>query len=68
MNQMGGSCCTYGRHDIYIQDFVGVIYERKRPLERHRHKWEDNINLLKPTGDVIHHQFNIQQLYALPTL
>jgi hypothetical protein len=26
------------------------------------------INLLKPTGYVIHHQFNIQQLYALLTL
>jgi hypothetical protein len=26
------------------------------------------LNLLKPTGYVIHHQFNIQQLYALPTL
>ena len=26
------------------------------------------INLLKPTGHVTHHQFNIQQLYALPTL
>ena len=26
------------------------------------------INLLKPTGHVVHHQFNIQQLYALPTL
>jgi hypothetical protein len=25
-------------------------------------------NLLKPTGYVVHHQFNIQQLYALPTL
>ena len=25
-------------------------------------------NLLKPTGYEIHHQFNIQQLYALPTL
>ena len=24
--------------------------------------------LLKPTGHVMHHQFNIQQLYALPTL
>jgi hypothetical protein len=23
---------------------------------------------LKPTGHVMHHQFNIQQLYALPTL
>ena len=26
------------------------------------------LNLLKPTGYVTHHQFNIQQLYALPTL
>jgi hypothetical protein len=26
------------------------------------------INLLKSTGYVMHHQFNIQQLYALPTL
>jgi hypothetical protein len=25
-------------------------------------------NLVKPTGYVMHHQFNIQQLYALPTL
>jgi hypothetical protein len=25
-------------------------------------------NLLKPTGYMMHHQFNIQQLYALPTL
>ena len=26
------------------------------------------INLLNPTGHVMHHQFNIQQLYALPKL
>jgi len=26
------------------------------------------VNFLKPTGYVMHHQFNIQQLYALPTL
>jgi len=26
------------------------------------------INLLMPTGYVMHKQFNIQQLYALPTL
>ena len=28
----------------------------------------ESINLLKPTGYMMHHQFNIQQLYALPTL
>jgi len=27
-----------------------------------------HVNLLKPTGYVMHHKFNIQQLYALPTL
>ena len=26
------------------------------------------INLLKPAGHVMHQQFNIQQLYDLPTL
>jgi hypothetical protein len=29
---------------------------------------KSRINLLKPTGYVMHHQFNIQQLYALPAL
>ena len=29
---------------------------------------QDFPNLLKPTGHVMHQQFNIQQLYALPTL
>ena len=28
----------------------------------------DWVNLLKPTGYVMHQQFNIQQLYVLPTL
>jgi len=28
----------------------------------------DVINLLKPTGYVMHQQFNIQQLYVLPTV
>jgi len=29
---------------------------------------EECFNLLKPTGHVMHQQFNIQQSYALPTL
>jgi hypothetical protein len=28
----------------------------------------EHVKLLKPTGHVMHHQFKIQQLYALPTL
>jgi hypothetical protein len=31
-------------------------------------RWEITFNLLKPTGHVMHQQFNIQQLYVLPTL
>ena len=40
----------------------------------HRKRMDGNsvskvaINLLMPTGYVMHQQFNIQQLYALPTL
>jgi len=33
-----------------------------------RHAFLILFNLLKPTGHVMHHQFNIQQLYAMPTL
>ena len=29
---------------------------------------QQQFNLLKPTGHVMHQQFNIQQLYVLPTL
>jgi hypothetical protein len=28
----------------------------------------NGVNLLQPTGHVTHRQFNIKQLYALPTL
>ena len=28
----------------------------------------EHINLLNPAGNVMHQQFNIQQLYVLPTL
>ena len=34
-------------------------------MEREDLGW---INLIKPTGHVMHQQFNIQQLYVLPTL
>ena len=32
------------------------------------HDMTNNINPLQPTGHVMHQQFTIQQLYALPTL
>jgi len=36
-------------------------------LSHHQANFKNN-DLLYPTGHVMHHQFNIQQLYALPTL
>ena len=41
--------------------YVIVIYYNKYPDAT-------KINHLKPTCYVMHHQFNIQQLYVLPTL
>ena len=41
----------------------------KRERERKKNSMKKTkINLSKPTGYVMHQQFNIQQLYALPTL
>jgi len=41
-----------------LQEFTTINHEKKLLL----------INTLQPTGHVMHQQFNIQQLYALPTL
>ena len=38
-------------------------------VQKGKHQWRIvEINLLNPTGHVTHQQFNIQQLYVLPTL
>jgi hypothetical protein len=39
-----------------------VIFGLKRDYKKRSCPWETWINLLKPTGYVLHHQFNIQQL------
>jgi hypothetical protein len=41
---------------------------RTRKNHQGAHVTDNSVNLLKPTGHVIHQQFNIQQLYVLPTL
>jgi hypothetical protein len=55
--------------DLYLSSLQQAERERKaaveyQPFSTSRHL----IHLLKPTGYGIHHQSNIQQLYALPTL
>jgi len=52
------------RVSLYITCLLGLtdqIFGNDAGLQRFS-------NLLKPTGHVMHHQVNIQQLYALPTL
>jgi hypothetical protein len=43
-------------------------FHAKVPRHRFNHVPTCSLNLLKPTGYVMHHQFNIQELYTLPTL
>jgi hypothetical protein len=46
------------RHMQYLKHSVPTAQETHRV----------SINHLNPTGHVMHQQFNIEQLYALPTL
>ena len=41
---MGGACSAYGGEERYIQGLVGKP-EGKRPLGRHRRRWEDNFKM-----------------------
>jgi hypothetical protein len=49
--KMGEACCTHGRDKRRIKIFVEKS-EGKRPLGRHRHKWNDIIIHLKLVGYV----------------
>ena len=52
-----------GAHPASYQEHRGV-----KPAGDPVHPCGAMLNLLKPTGHVMHQQFNIQQLYVLPTL
>jgi len=41
---MGGACSAYGERGGVYRVFVGKP-EGKRPLGRHRRRWEDNIEM-----------------------
>ena len=47
-------------------NFLPVIFHTRE--KRGYNEITDVFNPIKPTGYVMHQQFNIQQLYALPTL
>jgi len=44
---MGGACSAYGGGKRRVQILMGKP-ERKRPLGRHRLRWEDNIKMYLP--------------------
>ena len=52
------------------QQLVTLLFSVKQTchVQMRVHQPTSFINLLKPTGHVMRQQFNIQQLYVLPTL
>ena len=56
-----------GRTDTFVLQ-IERYKLRNYAIQRYADKAQISINLLKPTGYVMHHQFNIQQLHALSTL
>ena len=64
---------TYDNHSIALTYvFLGAVHMNFwLPVglcHAFRSKNVLDINLLKPTGQVMHQQFNIKKLYSLPTL
>ena len=60
-------------HKLNFYTFLWFpVFQRKINEKRNRHNFSIHpcliFNLLNPTGYVMHQQFNIQQLYVLPTL
>jgi hypothetical protein len=53
----------YTETSVELIDKIGVVLVKNDFITLDLY-----LNLLKPTGHVMHQQFNIQQLYALPTL
>ena len=50
---------------MYLKFRYCLFSHRRR---RRDVKHVEEYNIINPTGHVMHHQFNIQQLYVLPTL
>ena len=69
-NYFGARNCKYLRPSYNISLCGAVRYRSERwpTAGRLTTTCLQRLNLSNPTGHVMHHQFNIQQLYALPTL
>ena len=73
--QFSGKKPTFRANLLYLDFYTlkkdaSISAETVVPLQRYTlsHLRKLCFNPLKPTGYVMHHQFNIQQVYALPTL
>ena len=69
-NELG---CFTTKKKVFLETFrIFTLYlavnRHLSEVQTSSHLLSRRINLLKPTGHVMHQQFNIQQLYALPTL
>ena len=62
--------CTYetaGRHITNNVKFLVIKGRNSNLKKKQQQQQQQLVNLLKPTGHVMHQQFNIQQFYVLPT-
>ena len=59
---MGEKCFPGG------ENWLSVFYLNSFNLRRMAYFFLESVNLLKPICHVIYQQFNIQELYVLPTL
>ena len=55
---------------FFTYEFTFIVFTAKLIIELRKFSLlpSGSLNLLQPTGHVMHQQFNIQQLYGLPTL
>ena len=72
--------CKKSKTPLYFEHNLSGILKKIKIFEIRRNFWffflfKEEIwfvllmtNLLQPTGHVMHQQFNVQQLYVLPTL
>ena len=59
----------YGANNYEFSAFYGHDHVPTLSQSNSAHTFVPHFfNLLNPTGHVMHHQFNLQQLYALPTM
>jgi len=59
------NCATYSINWLVFITQMKSVYSAVRTGSLNKAVWATS---LKSTGHVLHHQFNIQQLYVLPTL